>query len=455
MNVNIETNPGRGVRPVTPARVRAKEWAEAYSGLPEGSTKFDLIRALKEIPREVLGLGREPRRLLIELLDLQDARQFRTRKEIEAMSARLPGGQDRYGLVCVASNQYLASRFDVTERSITRHLATLAEREWIAFIDGATRKRARKTMKTDQGEVVVEAYGIDLRPVASRFSELLQLAASAVRNREQARRYARDLSAGLNRLNALAENLVLRHRTLEIVEMRRQALNARKRRNLDAMLDALNALEALNIELEIELVTTISEGSVPDIMSGGPDETVYLRTVSPESINSEELDSAWRGSGVERAGAGPAADGSEPSYLDEEPEPEPEVAEHIVVPTVAQVIYTLPGLMERHGKTFTQAGALGNRLQHVIAYAQAAEFPMRLSREQREKLKAQLGPLPYAICCLLAAYDDRVRDPIAWLTAMGQKAEVLAQDRTRGGMRLDLRKSWYGVVRRASNTTEH
>lgn len=444
--------PPRGLRPVTEARVRASRLAEIYAGLPDGATKWDLVRHLEAVPPARLGLLPRQRGLLILLVRLQAEEFWKSRSWLAAHGDAFSCND----LVCVASNGELALQMGIAERQVARHLAALADAGWVAFRDSATRKRWRS--RPSKGGVILEAYGIDLRPLAAQFEHLAELAGVA----EQDRRYLRNaryaISGLLNTLAGLGANLALQGCLDDVIEARRLGERARKWSDADKVWSAHGELIERVRALEDRLLEATQALEEVEEYSGAPVDIASQRTDSPETRSEEIEDSAWREGGA----AGPeisfGREGEAGQSEDVEAGSEPEIPAFVRAPSPSQVLKTLPAILAKHQIPFSAPAALGSPRNIVEAYGRQALAKLgrdRFDEDWTKPVKEVFGEYAFALLCMLAAYDEKVREKRAWMSAMAQRAALYRADPNRGDLRIEMARSWYGLWRRCLNETVH
>jgi replication initiation protein RepC len=99
-----------------------------------------------------------------------------------------------------ASNEVLATYLDISERQLQFLLRRLRECNFIYFVDSPSRQRWGRR---DENGRIVEAYGIDLRPLAQRIPDLIQMAYQARERRNATIRGRRVSRAALARITEL------------------------------------------------------------------------------------------------------------------------------------------------------------------------------------------------------------------------------------------------------------
>jgi replication initiation protein RepC len=96
------------------------------------------------------------------------------------------------------SNELMMTWLDISERQLQVLLTKLRKAHMICYIDSPTRQRwGRRDPSTGR---ILEAYGIDLRPLAQRVPKLIELAEAAQRDRHDAIQRRRQAKAMLARI---------------------------------------------------------------------------------------------------------------------------------------------------------------------------------------------------------------------------------------------------------------
>lgn len=145
-----------GMRRFTAADKRVKEYIASYDAMNKKPTRKEVLTTFKRAARP-LGLDYRVIGAMDQLASLAQEQDWK-------------GGP----ITVWPSNEKLMRMWGLAKRSVQDLLRLLKERELIAFIDSPT--GARYGRRDAEGRIV-EAYGIDLRPLAARAEEFAELAA--------------------------------------------------------------------------------------------------------------------------------------------------------------------------------------------------------------------------------------------------------------------------------------
>ena len=156
---SAKTELATGLRGTSPESIRARQQAKDYRR--EGPPDVSRAAALKAVKRAApaIGIGSVKLALLDQLF-----------AGSRAIDWNDPGG---IGPIVWMSNAHLARVMCMSEDNVRRHLRGLAARGLISYRDGPTCRRHGK--RGDDGRII-EAFGIDLSPIAMRHAELTELA---------------------------------------------------------------------------------------------------------------------------------------------------------------------------------------------------------------------------------------------------------------------------------------
>ena len=230
---------GAGLRRTTPGSVRSRKHARAYHR--EGASDVSRSAALKmvKLAGPVLGIGPIKLALLDQL--------FASSKAMDWSDA---GG---IGPVVWPSNAWLARRMGAPVNTVRYHLRGLTDAGLITWRDGPT---CRRHGKRDADGRIVEAFGIDLSPLAMRYEEFSAIVEASEEEAKEMKRFRRRrtvLDKDIRSLIASAREHGLDDDT-EVAfchaMARREVLCERCPRDLDGLMRQVAALEALYDELE-------------------------------------------------------------------------------------------------------------------------------------------------------------------------------------------------------------
>jgi hypothetical protein len=145
-----------GMRRLTPADQRVKAHIASYDAMNEKPTRKQVLTTFKRAARP-LGLDYRVIGAMDQLASLAQEQDWK-------------GGP----ITVWPSNEKLMRMWGLAKRSVQDLLRMLKESELIAFVDSPT--GARYGRRDAEGRII-EAYGIDLRPLAARAEEFAKLAA--------------------------------------------------------------------------------------------------------------------------------------------------------------------------------------------------------------------------------------------------------------------------------------
>ena len=156
---SAKTSLAAGIRGTSPESIRARQQAQDYRR--DGAPHMTRTAALKAVKRAApaLGVGSVKLALIDQLF-----------AGSRAIDWNDPGG---IGPIVWMSNAHLARAMGMSEDNVRRHLRGLAALGLITYRDGPTCRRHGK--RDDDGRII-EAWGIDLSPIAMRHDELVELA---------------------------------------------------------------------------------------------------------------------------------------------------------------------------------------------------------------------------------------------------------------------------------------
>ena len=441
----------RGLRPVTPALLRAEELASRWRGLPLTGSKSQLLQLLEDVSSEAMEISKGARLLAHWYVKKQPKDCFRRLDQVNV--AQL----DRQGLSLISTypDAYVAAALDVTTRTLARWRAELAQAGWIAFRDAPDRSRYRLGTPENPDD----AFGVDLRPLIVRYEELQALAKERFDAIKILLGLRRDLSRRRNRLRSLLAiycdtppadtDLVM----AEIERVRRSKSAARYTSAIAAADDIIRQLEQ-GLTCQAAVVSRVTETScAPDDIGA---------QLNPTKIPSKNLKE-----GCEMYAARCAADVSPPSDpVDDvedvvwcssdyqEPtvpviEVEASVARRkpsagvvrVSCPSAEDVLRALPALLSQIDLVFTEHPAIYPTPRALAtAYGQASAFRLGMEIKQIESLTLLHGPMPFAVASLLAEFTNGVDNRRGYLHSLLQR---LADP----SIKVDLWASWQRLAR--------
>jgi replication initiation protein RepC len=243
-----------GLRKLTTNHLLAARLAEQASGLPQGVKHPNQLLASLRRAAPYLGYTR--------LLPLMEA-LFRWTQPQDWAAGAEP--------IVWPSNDDLATALDCSERHVSRLISAAIEARLIVAKDGTDRKR--RGFRQDGN--IVWAWGLNLRPIAGRHTELL----AAAEDGERARRLCRELRRQASRAQQFLTQLLLMARqrgfsygALEDTAVEAQSLAGKARRTQDPeqLADLVRSLQFLADSLRRGLEEAVEHAD----MSGSVDPCV-------------------------------------------------------------------------------------------------------------------------------------------------------------------------------------
>ena len=171
-----------GGRELSPAHRRAVALADDFAGLPDGEGRYEVIRLLRRVGPEFHWT-----RPLIAHLELLIGY---TREADWA-----PGGRP----VVWLSVRATAMELDISERQVGRNEHQMRKLDALAFRDSSNHRRSGRR---DSDGNIVEAFGVDLSPVAALLPRLVVAEKRQISEAKEHRRLKRELSATRRRVRA-------------------------------------------------------------------------------------------------------------------------------------------------------------------------------------------------------------------------------------------------------------
>lgn len=443
----------RGLRPVTPALLRAEELAGRWRGLPLTGSKGQLLQLLEDVAAEAMKVSKGARRLAHWYVKKQPKACFRRLDQVNV--AQL----DRQGLSLIStySDAYVAAALDVTTRTLARWRAELAAAGWIAFRDAPDRSRYRVGSPDNPDE----AYGVDLRPLIVRYEELQALAQDRFDAIKTLLALRRDLSRRRLRLRGLLalfseEPPAGLDYVLETIE------RVRRSKSAERYSAAIAAADELIHKLEQGLAGQSAAFSRVTQSSTAPDESgAQLNPTSSPSPNREKDVGLYASRGTPLTPDDDAADEEDDEVVwcsTDYEEPTGPVIElqslaasrapsrsavRVTCPSAEDVLKPLPALLKRIDLVFTEHPLLYPTPKALAAaYGQASAFRLGLSPSEIKSFTLLHGPHQFAVAALLAEFSEGVLNRRGYLQALLQR---LADPR----LKVDLWASWKRLSRHA------
>lgn len=427
-----------GLRKITPGLRQAEDYARQWTGLPDGASKAGLLRLLEDVPAARMGLSTAERNFVHRLVKMQPAECFKTSRALigcDLTSAAL-------ALVSTYSDTALIAELDVTARTLARWREGANAAGWISFRDSADRSRFR----IGPADAPIEAYGIDLRPLIVRYSELERMRDQAKTDRQEFASVQRTLSRRRVRLRSL-QALIAADQPLSFVETALRAIDAvRRGKDLDNARMALAVANEAVAQLEGYLDQSAAGFFGVTQESPAPDRNgAQLPPTAPDKINLE-IPSGREAFREEGAASAPAFDrpaidagaGGEDvvwqsAAMDEDDEvgpwiditPKPRADRglygrrpRVNTPSAGEIVTALPALLARKDFPFTRHPSFPTDRSLAVAYGQSAASRVGLTREEIARHSCGEHDLAFAVAALLAEFTEGVRNRRAYLLGL-------------------------------------
>lgn len=464
----------RGHRPITAQTLSAAQAASAWRGLPDGKGKSHVLRAIDDLDCEEHGLSEKARDLLRILVKHQKPDSFRTVSQVGE-----PGPLDGLELVSTLKNDYLAYLLGCSTRHISRLIAQLICSGFLVMRDSGNRQR---WARGDYG-AADEIYGFDLRPLISRYVELVAAKEAQHAQFLEGRRRRRVLSAYLNTVRGLMANVLdeemeqLAHSCVRTIQSTRHS------KDLDILAMSMSfceqAVEKLSASITCSAFSVTQESSVHDM---GAEQI----TPTNEAERPKQYKEAWRG-GVRDPSPAPGFAASSSDWIEAEIEdlapavltdvhvqalvalPIDEIDDQLTLPDVldgsdvieidlsgfsspegvlldlpssASVLAGLPAILAQHGMAFaTDPVRYPTKRDLVVAYGSASAGRALLLSDSEIRAQARsVGDKAFAVAALLAEFVPGVRNRRAYFFGIIKKI----QD---GVEPVGLRRSWMRLAR--------
>ena len=222
-----------GFRRKFPEDLVNEELVSRYDAKPARISRLDMrneVKWFRSALNRKLNLAPLAWELLLELIDLSHDCDWQ-------------GGP----ITVWPSNEYLMERLDCSERALQYQLRALSRANLITHIDHSSRKRFGH--RGLDGRIVM-AFGIDLRPLAARADELVEMARNARDERKERGRLRRTLKVTIahlteylrtaasqnsaaadwnsfyDELQTISETIALKRIALDVLRLAKQALEA-------------------------------------------------------------------------------------------------------------------------------------------------------------------------------------------------------------------------------------
>jgi hypothetical protein len=424
MKVHIGGATSRGLRKVTPAHLRAEEYVDLWEGLPDGVRKMGLLNLWKNLSPRALGVKANDKMVMWMLLDAKPPACFRNRSEVGPE----PSVTDGLELVSILSNDWLADVTGLDVRSVSRCLSRLSEAGWLAFRDSSTRQRIRYGSEEEPRE----CFGLDLRPVVTRYQELHNL-----RNRQRTafktlKGVRSALTQLLNRIRGWSAPLTAaeeRQVVLAIMEVER----VRKDTDLDLLQEVYADLYALAETIE----GLIRERAGIDV-EAEMESCARDSDVSPYTSGFNQIRESYLGSAKDVRGRP-----SPPSAPAEEPA-SPGTAK---VPSPAETLNVLERISPIMGLAFSRPPFYRTQGDLVLQYGRVHANKIGLNEGDFTTLRNFAGDQAAAVACLVASLTEGILHPKSYVFGIAHKIK-------RGQEPVDLVQSLRRLERRTLEAHE-
>ncbi|WP_338578711.1 helix-turn-helix domain-containing protein (plasmid) [Brevundimonas olei] len=442
MTYDEQTSKGpSGLRKITAGLRLAERAAASWCGLPAGGSKTRLLEILEDIPAATLGVSKGALAYLHLTLKLQPSACFQNEPSLRGADLARAG----LALVSTYPDAYLAEKLDVSVRTLARYRAELAAARLIVFRDSPAKGRFR----SGPAESPDEAFGIDLRPVVSRYAELMDVREKIRAAAKLARSARRSLSSIRNRIRSLLP-LLSSASDQAIAAQAIAAIDAvRRRKDPDFINMGLTQAQASLSLLEAAVDHHVSE--IVHMTQTTPEPVEIGAQLHPTSFPSDLKKDFEVVSKAEKQSVCPQGQPGEDEAhrlseedviyfgdynADQEAEDAANGAEWIEIslsdckpfqrvqlPTVERVIQSLPTLLARKAMRYVSHPDLIEPEDIVAAYGQASAARIGFSRSAILALSEKHGRLTFAIAALLTEYTETVKAPLAYLLGILEKID--------------------------------
>jgi replication initiation protein RepC len=221
-------HPGAGFRRHDAAFLAAEEVAKRFQGLARDVTPGKVVAAFKRAAKP-MGVPRSVRLLIDQLFARTQPQDW------------LPGAEP----IVWAKNETLADELDLSVRQLQNVLRRAIELGLVSQKDSPNGHRGGRR---GPNGAIQWAYGIDLRPMGTRYPEFLQVAAAAAHERQRGEELRRRLTIARKAIAQLAQTALEEGLTgadwLEEVDTARMAAaHARGLADLDAQIRVVEQIE--------------------------------------------------------------------------------------------------------------------------------------------------------------------------------------------------------------------
>ncbi|WMT92531.1 plasmid replication protein RepC [Pelagibacterium sp. H642] len=258
-----------GLRRTTPGRLAAVEYARDYR--KPGAKRITRTAALQAAKRGASAMGLKTAKLA--LID-----------QLFAYTKAKDWTDEGVVPVVWPSNAVLARRLGVSVSTMKHHLNGLVEAGLVAYQDGPTYQRHGRR---DENDRIIEAAGIDLSPIAVRFTELTELADAAEYAARQWKRFSDRRTILRKEVQSLIQSAIEEGfpgpwgRAMARLDVLREARAA----DLDQLMEWVDELEGMQEELEEAYNKAIHSRNMDTAVSKFRPIQTTAQTLNPESSN--------------------------------------------------------------------------------------------------------------------------------------------------------------------------
>lgn len=260
---------GYGLRKTNPERLAASEYAREYR--QAGTRRITRAAALKAAKRAAAAMGLKASKLA--LID-----------QLFAFTKVNDWTDEGVAPVIWPSNVALARGLGVSVSTMKHHLNGLVQAGLIAYSDGPTYQRRGRR---DQQGRIIEADGIDLSPIATRFVELSDMADAAEHEAKEWKRFANRRTVLRKEIQALI--LSARQEGFagawDQAQARLDVIREARAADVDELASWVAALESLQQELEAAYNKALHDRNMHSAVSKFRPLLTTAEPLNPESSN--------------------------------------------------------------------------------------------------------------------------------------------------------------------------
>ena len=260
-----------GLRAMSPEALAAQKFAQQYH--EPDTRRISRIEALKTAKRAAAALGLKASK--IALID-----------NLFAYSKPADWNDADVTPVVWPSNDLLARKLGVKVSTLKHHLKGLVEAGLIAYSDSPTYQRRGRRDETGK---IIEAYGINLSPIAVRYRELLMIANAADADAQARKQYSYRRTILRKEIQSIL--LSAAQRAVEgpwsHAQARLDTILDEKPRELDDLMNQVSKLEALLDEIQETYEEAFKEQNSTTVVAKFRPLRTTAETPHSESRNNE------------------------------------------------------------------------------------------------------------------------------------------------------------------------